>query len=114
MVDARQTRAHPSSIEGSCVVYTDRRATGATPPAAAPQSGPLAFPSVSSPARWAVVGGTESAEVRTAPAKVAPVLERLAPGQRVLALPRNPGWSFVRLADGRGGYIADALIVNVP
>jgi hypothetical protein len=114
MVDVRYSMGSPTSIEGSCVVYTDRHsAASATalespaPSLASPREAAPAPP----PAHWAVaVAGTEPSVVHTAPATVAPVLTSLSPGQRILASPAEPGWSFVRLPNGRAGYIADAAI----
>jgi hypothetical protein len=57
-----------------------------------------------------------SAEVRSAPFKVAPVVVVLVQGQRLFveAAPRD-GWRVVYLSDGRAGYIKDAQVkVDLP
>jgi hypothetical protein len=52
-----------------------------------------------------------SAEVRSAPFKVAPVIVSLARGDRLQVTPTpNAGWRVVFLQDGRVGYIQDGQI----
>jgi hypothetical protein len=51
------------------------------------------------------------ADVRTAPAAIAPVLLSLSPRDRVLVSPISEnGWRQVRLFDGRFGYVEDAKV----
>jgi hypothetical protein len=52
-----------------------------------------------------------SAEVRSAPFKVAPVIVSLARGDRLQVTPTpNAGWRVVFLPDGRVGYIQDVQV----
>jgi hypothetical protein len=62
-------------------------------------------------AKTAAIVVAPTAEVRSAPFKVAPVLVTLARGQRLYVdLTPNAGWRVAFLSDGRVGYIQDAQI----
>jgi hypothetical protein len=104
MIDARRAKYSPLSVEGSCEMYTDTAA-----PVAAPQS-PLPPAAALPQLRPAVVAEGTPAEVRSAPSKVAPLIARLDAGTQVWVLAVDPGWSFARLLDGRGGYLTNASI----
>jgi hypothetical protein len=106
MIDTRRAKYSPVSVEGSCEVYTDT--ASALPPPALPAPPP---PSAALPQpRPAVVAAGAIAEVRSAPSKAAPVIAHLDTGTPLSVLPADPGWSFARLPDGRGGYLTDASI----
>jgi len=70
----------------------------------------LAPPSPPAAKRAAIVVAP-SAEVRSAPFKVAPVIVTLARGQHLDVDPTpNAGWRVAYLSDGRVGYIQDAQV----
>jgi hypothetical protein len=68
------------------------------------------------PAQRAATVTAPSAEVRSAPFKVAPVIATLAHGQRLYVDPTpNASWRVAFLSDGRTGYIQDAQVeVDLP
>ena len=67
-------------------------------------------PSTPSPQRAAIVVAP-SAEVRSAPFEVAPVILRLTRGERLYVDPTpNAGWRVAILSDGRVGYIQGAQV----
>jgi hypothetical protein len=67
-------------------------------------------PSTPAPPRAAIVV-VPSAEVRSAPFKVAPVILSLTRGERLYVGPTpNAGWRVAFLSDGRVGYIQDAQV----
>jgi hypothetical protein len=66
-------------------------------------------------AKRAAIVVAPSAEVRSAPFKVAPVLVTFARGQRLYVnLTPNAGWRVAFLSDGRVGYIEDAQVEADP
>jgi hypothetical protein len=66
--------------------------------------------STPAPQRAAIVVAP-SAEVRSAPFKVAPVIVSLTRGERLYVDPTpNAGWRVAFLSDGRVGYIQDAQV----
>jgi hypothetical protein len=80
---------------------------GAPPPADAPPPAP--FPAAAPDKVPASV--VSSAEVRSAPFKVAPLLTTLSQGQKIaVGVTANNGWRVATLADGRTGYVQDAQI----
>lgn len=107
MIDTRRAKYSPVSVEGSCEVYTDS-AVVAVPPPPAPVPQPSAAALASR--RPALVAEGASAEVRSAPSQAAPVIARLDPGTPIWIRPADPGWSFARLPDGRGGYLSNTSI----
>jgi hypothetical protein len=77
-----------------------------------PQIAPPAFVGSSTRVtKRAAIVVAPSAEVRSAPFKVAPVIATLARGQRlnVASIP-NEGWRVTYLWDGRVGYVQDAQV----
>lgn len=106
MIDTRRAKNSPVSVEGSCEIYTDAAGAAPLPPVPAPPPPTAALPQP----RPAVVAEGAPVEVRSAPSKVAPVIARLEAGTPVSVLAADPSWSFVRLPDGRGGYLTDASI----
>ena len=109
-VDMRSTRYRAPSMEGSCEMYTDAAATAPSQPTAPP---PPPSPPPSPPVGTAALIGTHGVEIRTAPSLAAPVIMRLNPGLLVRVYPSSDGWRFVRLSDGRIGYISLAAL-NTP
>jgi hypothetical protein len=108
MIDVRYTNKTPQTVQGSCEVYTD--ISSPELPAPAPKPAPREQPAAASKPRAAVVV-SGSAEVHSAPSSVAPVIARLDSGTAITVVSTNPGWSFTKLPDGRGGYLTDASVV---
>jgi hypothetical protein len=79
-------------------------------PAPPPADDSSTGPSTPAPQRAAIVVAP-SAEVRSAPFKVAPVIVSLTRGERLYVDPTpNAGWRVAFLWDGRVGYIQDAQV----
>jgi hypothetical protein len=96
-VDMRSNRYAARSIHGSCEVYTD-----------VPADHPVALPAPPpQPAGIVVTIGNAGVDVRAAPSKAAQVVTRMNAGLRVIVHPAFDGWSFVKLSDGRIGYVDD-------
>ncbi|HVU51912.1 MAG TPA: hypothetical protein VHL80_14545 [Polyangia bacterium] len=95
-------------VRGTVIKYKEGEAApvaAAPVPASAPPTAPA--PALDkSPA--SVVSA--SAEVRSAPFAVAPLVTTLAQGQRLSVGGATNGWRAATLADGRGGYVQDAQI----
>jgi hypothetical protein len=105
-------------VRGTVIKYTGAPAVAGTPPAVAPFPGdapaaPAAAPPVAPPAAAVATGvvSASSAEVRTAPFGVAPVVTVVSQGQRLsVAATASNGWRAATLSDGRKGYVQDAQI----
>ena len=83
--------------------------------AAAARATPLAHPQPRTPGTSALVV-VQSAEVRSAPFEVAPVIVVLAHGEHLFVDETSPaGWRVAFLPEGRVGYIQDAQVrVDAP
>lgn len=80
-------------------------ASPAPPPTLAPRV------ALAPPAQRAATVVAPSAEVRSAPSRVAPVIVTLSRGQRLQVDPTpNAGWRVASLPDGRVGYVQDAQV----
>ena len=106
-MDARYTDESPQTAQGVCVVYTDL----ASPVLPAPPSAVEVQPAAPEQLHAALATGGRPVAVRSAPSRVAPVIVRLPSGTPVTALSTNPGWVFVKLSDGRGGYVLNNSIL---
>jgi hypothetical protein len=105
-IDHRKNRYQSPNIQASCVVY-EQPATAEPEPIPAPLPPTPDVPPSSRPASV----GASPGEVRTAPFRVAPLVLRLDPGQRVrVSIDGTNGWRAVILPDGRAGYIEDRAI----
>jgi hypothetical protein len=99
-------------IRGTVLKYQDQQGEQlapfpGSPPAVASPSAPPAPPADGRVPATVVA----SAQLRSAPFAVAPVVTVLAPGQSLSVAPTSSnGWRSAKLTDGRGGYVQDAQI----
>jgi hypothetical protein len=99
-------------VRGTVLVYRDGRdGPEPSPRVAAAPAAPAAPPPPPAPAGKTTVSVmTPSAELRTAPFQVAPLVTTLPRGQRIVVGQSNGGWRLATLPDGRVGYVRDEQI----
>jgi hypothetical protein len=98
-LDMRSGRYSMPSIQGSCELYTDTPADHLVVLRA-------------SPPNLVVTIASAGADVRAAPSPAAQVITRLNPGLRLIVHPTSGGWSFVKLSDGRLGWVSDVAFLR--